>query len=203
MDEIRSSARFLAIGLLALGVALISQGALGQEEQNPRVRSQYTNENAPPYARFVVFMNKIGLSSQPDSARLARYLVSMGFHQSDAPQLIEYFDGLFSEVYAEIADAKFRIACNDEAANLTGYDIRSLYNSFDDLKYAIHAKYLAIASAKLVAYGYPEFELMLNAIPSGFTITSIDHRSRWGETDTDIQQNRSSMCERPKNRAAK
>lgn len=122
----------------------------------------------------------------------------MGFEPDDVPQIHDYLIALSKEVQAEVDKGIWRLACGSAANSLAGLEIRVVYNSFDDLRFAVDAKYLAIASAELASTGYPDFLHVISGNPesgASFTVTSTNHRFAWGDTDAGIQENRAAVCQ--------
>ena len=140
-------------------------------------------------------MLSVGIDGARD--RVTRRLEKIGFDAKDIPQIRAYFESLSDEAQAEIDAGIWRLACHGEAGSLDSLEIRVVYNSFDDLRFAAAAKYLAIASAELASMGYPDFQYMISGYPglgASFKVISTDHRYAWGETNDRIQQNRAELC---------
>ncbi len=183
------------LAIIAFG--LIAEPILATSDSDLKIRQIYTNENAPPEIRFKLFLTNIGLADQGDDRFTILQMQAMGFTPNDIPSVLTYLKFLYDEVEAEIARSMWRIACHDNAANLGGSEIRSVYNSLADLRQAVFAKYLAIATAELAGMGYPDFMYMISAYPGpgmSFKSVSTDHRFAWGPTDEGIQQNRERLC---------
>ena len=185
-----------------LGIVLVfscfgSGPASATETSDLKIKRQYTDEDAPPEIRFRHMLLTVLRDVEGDRGRSLRRLEKMGFDAEDAPSIKAYFDSLNDEAQAEINDGTWRLACHTNASNLNGLQIRVVYNSFDDLRFAVAAKYLAIASAELASMGYPDFMQMISGFPGrggSFRTISTDHRFAWGETDDLIQENRRSLC---------
>ena len=180
-----------------IGVALEVQPAYSDDMPDPRIKRVYTDEDAPPEIRFRHLL--LMLTAQIDGARdrATRRLEMLGFDPEDIPRIRTYLESLNDEARAEIDEGIWRLACHSDASSLGGLEIRVVYNSFDDLRFAVFAKYLAIASAEMASMGYPDFLYMINGYPgsgASFTTMSTDHRYAWGDTNDRIQQNRAETC---------
>ena len=113
------------------------------------------------------------------------------------PKVRTYFEFMYKRTQAEIDEAIWRVACQSNASSLSGLEIRVVYNSFDDIRFAVAAKYFAIASAELASKGYPDFVNRIRDFPgpsASFTVISTDHRFAWGNDDARIQENRATAC---------
>lgn len=129
--------------------------------------------------------------------RIGRRLNEIGFDAADIPSVRDYLQSLNIDAQREIDVGIWRVACQQGASDLEGLEIRVVYNSFDEIRYAVAAKYLAIASAELVNMGYTEFDRMIEQYPgpsTSFTTISTDHRFAWGDSSDGIQQNRAELC---------
>ena len=134
------------------------------ELANPRIKRIYTDEDAPPEIRFRHLLQMLSVEIDGARERAARRLEKMGFDAADVPSVRAYLDSLNEQVLTEVDEAIWRLACQGTASELDGLEIRVVYNSFDDLRYAVAAKYLAIASAELASMGYPDFQFMITPV---------------------------------------
>jgi hypothetical protein len=185
--------------LLVVGLGLLVHPIIAGELPNPQIKRIYTDEDAPPEIRFRHLFTVLAMDDERADDRTSRRLVKLGFEPEDVPRIHEYLIALREEAQVEINRGIWRLACHSEAHSLAGLEIRVVYNSFDDLRFAVAAKYLAIASAELASMGYPDFLNMIGNYPGGagssFKTISTDHRFAWGETDFGIQENRAAICQ--------
>jgi len=168
------------------------------ESPNPRIKRVYTDADAPPEIRFGHFLRMLSVEAEASTDRATRRLEKLEFKRDDIPRIHEYFIALSEEAQAEVDVGMWRLACHSGAQSLAGLEIRVVYNSFDDLRFAVEGKYLAIATAELASMGYPEFLREISGDPGSgksFTIMSTDHRFAWGDTDFGIQENRAVICQ--------
>lgn len=185
----RRSVRACQIFLLSV----ISAAGIASATINDRLlRYDFQAENAPPYIHFYHFLHQFRADSDPRWA--SRDLVNLGFAESEVTEISAYFSDLYEETEREIDQAIARIACTEAAASLGGLQIRTVYNAFDDLRFAIAAKYLAIAAAELAARNHPDFVERLVELDDSFAVFSTDHRFAWGDDDEHIQENRLVVC---------
>jgi hypothetical protein len=141
-----------------------------------------------------MLLARLGYGANRRDRHFEYSLAQIGFDPNDVPTVAAYLETIRDEIDVESSRSRWRIACGDDAANLTGSNIRSVYNSLSDLSRGINAKYLAIASAELAAMNYPDFRDMLNGLSGSFHVSRTDHRYGWGPTDEGIQQNRAELC---------
>ena len=199
MVTVAQCRRFVA-GLCAMaliGVVLEVQPVYSDDLPNPRIKRIYTDEDAPPEIRFMNLLQMLTVNIDGTRDRATRRLGMMGFDSEDIPRVRTYLESLNDEARAEIDEGIWRLACHGDASSLGFLEIRVVYNSFDDLRYAVFAKYLAIASAELANTGYADFLYMIDGYPgsgASFRVMSTDHRYAWGDTNDRIQQNRAEMC---------
>jgi hypothetical protein len=181
-----------------LAVLLLGpQTGFADDTDNPRVKRVYTDEDAPPEIRFRHLLLRLSLDDDGQKERAARKLLEMGIETADIPSVQDYLESVYDEVQTEIDEGIWRVACQQGASDLDGLSIRVIYNSFDDIRFAVAAKYLAIASAELAAMGYTDFGQMIELYPgkgTSFKTISTDHRFAWGDSDDGIQQNRAENC---------
>ena len=184
--------------LLLISLSLYVHPVFADELPNPRIKRVYTDEDAPPEIRFGHFLRMLSVEAEGATDRATRWLEKLEFKRDDIPRIHEYFTALSEEAQAEVDKGMWRLACHSGAQSLAGLEIRVVYNSFDDLRFAVDAKYLAIASAELASKGYPDFLFMIDGYPgsgTSFRIMSTDHRFAWGDTDFGIQENRAAICQ--------
>lgn len=172
----------------------VAPAALAQDAAERHLRVIYTNENAPPEIRFKMLLARLSYGENRRDRSFRYSLEQIGFDHNDVPAVAAYLETVRDEIDVESSRSRWRIACGDDAPNLTGSNIRSVYNSLDDLSQGIHAKYLAIASAELAAMNYPDFRDMLNGLNGSFIVSRTNHRYGWGAVDDGIQQNRTKLC---------
>jgi len=178
--------------------ALYVHPVYSEDVPDLRIKRMYTDEDAPPEIRFRHLLRTLSAGNEGTRDRATRRLEKMGFDADDVPRVRAYLDSVYNQAQAEIDEGIWRLACHSTAASLDGLAIRVVYNSFDDLRYGVAAKYLAIASAELASMGYPDFQYMISGYPGSgmsFKTVSTDHRFAWGETDDRIQQNREAICQ--------
>lgn len=174
-------------------LAIASVAGFAAEGSDERIRRyEFTAENAPPHIHFFHFLHRFHADADPRWASLD--LANLGFAEGEIPEASVYFSELYKEMEREVDESMARIACTDAAASLGGLQIRTIYNSFDDLQFAIAAKYLAIAAAELAARNHPDFAERLVDLNESFGVYSTDHRFAWGDDDVGIQQNRAAIC---------
>lgn len=167
------------------------------ELANLHIRRVYTDEDAPQAIRFRHLLLMLSVDIDGARERASRRLKKMGFDVADVPRIRAYLDSLNEQAQAEIDEGIWRLACQSTASELDGLEIRVVYNSFDDLRYAVAAKFLAIASAELASMGYPDFQYMISQYPgdgASFKTISTDHRYVWGDSSDGIRQNRAELC---------
>jgi hypothetical protein len=185
------------IGFLVVYLGLLVQPAYADDSPNAQFRHAYTDQNAPPEIRFRIFLRVATTEVEGTYEIAMRHLEEAGFKKSDVPRVHDYLVSLNEEAEKEIDKGIWRIACHADAQNLKGLEIRVVFNSFDDLRFAVAAKYLAIASAELANKGYPDFQNMISNFPgasSSFSTFSSDHRLTWGDNDAAIQSSRTGIC---------
>ena len=141
--------------IVIIGAALENQPVHPEEIQDPRIKRVYTDEDAPPEIRFGKLLRMLTVKIDGSRDRGPWQLEKLGFKLEDIPTIRTYLESLYGEAQAEIDEGMWRLACHSDAGSLGGLEIRVVYNSFDDLRYAVFAKYLAIASAELVAKEVP------------------------------------------------
>jgi hypothetical protein len=183
--------------LLVVSLGLLLHPVFADESPNPSIKRVYTDQDAPPEIRFRMMLHMVTMEDEDAKELASLRLGEVGFKPDDIPQIHDYLMSLNKEAQVEVDKGILRLACNSEAESLGGLEIRVVYNSFDDLRYAVAAKYLAIASAELASMGYPDFSNMIENYPGeggSFTTISTDHRVAWGDTDTEIQANRIGIC---------
>ena len=183
--------------MAVIATALMASPIFADETGNPWIKRIYTDEDAPPEIRFRHLLMRLAVSPDETGDRGNRQLQRLGIKSQDIPAVRAYLESLYQEAQAEIDEGIWRLACHSDAESLNGLEIRVVYNSFDDIGFAVFAKYLAIASAELASKGYPEFLFMIDGYPgsgTSFTVTSTDHRYAWGDTNDGIQQNRAHTC---------
>lgn len=183
--------------LLVVGLGLLVHPIFAGELPNPQIKRIFTDEDAPPEIRFRHLLIVLAMEDERAKDRASRRLDKLGFEPEDVPRIHKYLIALREEAQVEIDKGIWRLACHSEAHSLTGLEIRVVYNSFDDLRFAVAAKYLAIASAELASIGYPDFLNMISNFPGAsgsFSTISTDHRLTWGDTDAGIQANRAGIC---------
>jgi len=176
------------------------------EINNPQIKRIYTAEDAPPEIRFRQLLSVLTLYPDETGDRGNRRLQELGIASQDVEVVRAYLETLHEQAQAEIDEGIWRIGCNSDVSALGGLEIRVVYNSFDELRYAVAAKYLAIASAELANKGYPDFLFMIEGYPgsnSSFTVMSTDHRFAWGDEDQGIQENRAVVCQGIRERLGK
>ena len=179
-------------GQVLLLAAMSLAGFASEASDVPLSRYNFTDENAPPHIHFHNFLNKF--RAEADARWASLDLAQLGFTESEIPETLAYFSELQQEVDREVDRSWARIACTDAAASLGGLQIRTIYNSYDDLMFAIASKYLAIAAAELAARNHPDFVEGLVELDGSFRVIGTDHRFAWGDDDVEIQQNRLAIC---------
>jgi len=187
----------LALSFFLAVLLLGPPTAFSDDADNPRIRHIYTDEDAPSEIRFRLLLRMFSRDDDNQQERAKRKLMEIGFDATDIPHVQAYFELLYEQTQGEIDEGIWRIACQDGGSDLDGLEIRVVYNSFDDIRYAVSAKYLAIASAELAGMGYPEFGRMVERYPGqsgSFTTTSTDHRYAWGDSSEGIRENRANVC---------
>ena len=184
--------------LLLISLSLYAHTVFAGELPNPQIKRVYTDEDAPPEIRFGHFLRMLTVEAEGATDRATRRLEKLAFKRDDIPRIYEYFTALSEEAQEEVDKGIWRLACQSAAQSLAGLEIRVVYNSFDDLRFAVDAKYLAIASAELAGMGYPDFLYVISGYPrsgTSFAVMSTDHRFAWGDTDFGIQENRAAICQ--------
>ena len=182
---------------------LVTQSAIADEKSNPRIRHEFSAQNAPPNIRFRAMLNMLTSTAENSDIFAASVLKDAGFKPEDMTDIHNYLISISRESDAEVDKDIWRVACHSESESLKGLEVRVVYNSFDDIRYAVAAKYLAIASAELAAMGYPHFLESVERFPgnsSSFKTFSTEHRLAWGEADSDIKANRERLCDSLLNR---
>lgn len=164
----------------------------GQSGAEGDFRHSFSKEDAPPYIHFRVFLHAFHPDADPRLA--SRKLAQLGFSDDEIPEASTYFAELYDDLEREAAQGIAEIACFDGAESLGGLQIRTIYNSFDDLRFALAAKYLAIAAAELAAQNHTDFADRLVTLDGSFRMYSTNHRLAWGDDDVGIQQNRMHIC---------
>lgn len=191
---------FVSAGWRSLiwSVLVVGLPAFAQSVDNPRYRYSYTSEDAPPHIHFGIFVRKITFHDERyEPFRRAR-LSKIGIAPEDEEIVIAYFTRLDEQMEIEEKRSILRVACFDGAENLSSAAIRTVFNSFDDLRFSIDAKYFALASAELAAMGYTDFRERILSDPTSFGVFSTDHRFVWGSSDEDIQSTRLNICRNTK-----
>lgn len=193
----RTQSVWLKVFLL-ISLSLYAHTVFAGELPNPQIKRVYTGEDAPPEIRFRHLLMRLAIRNDGAWDRGARQLEKLGIESKDIPTVRAYLESLYQEVQTEIDEGTWRLACHSDAESLDGLAICVVYNSFDDMRFAVFAKYLAIASAELASKGYPDFLFMIDGYPgsgTSFSVTSTDHRYAWGDTDFGIQENRAAICQ--------
>ena len=194
--------KFINFLHLVVFLALISNCQPGHSQEvdtdqpNTHVRHSYSNENAPADVRFEIFIAKFSPSHTSDRLKFfaKSQLRSMGFSADDFPELTIYFSNLYDRIDEEIGLSFLLAACNTGEASLNGSAMRAAFNAHDDLRLAINAKYLAIASVELAAMDYYDLVERLNAMSVGFLMVNRDNRFVWGVTDELIKPKFDEIC---------
>ena len=182
--------------VLAVLVFSIQTGS-ADDDDNPHIKRVYTDKNAPPEVRFRHLLLMLSRDDDRQQERVARRLKEIGFDTADIPGVRDYLQSLYVQVQGEIDEGIWRVACQRGASDLDGLEIRVVYNSFDEIRFAVAAKYLAIASAELAGMGYTDFGHMIELYPgqdASFKTISTDHRFAWGDSSDGIRQNRAELC---------
>ncbi len=187
----------LAWSVVLTGLLLGAHTGFADDTDNPRIKRVYTDEDALPEIRFRHLLLMLSRDDEGEKERAARKLLEIGFEAADLPSVQDYLVSLYDEVRTEIDEGIWRVACQQGASDLDGLEIRVIYNSFDDIRFAVAAKYLAIASAELAVMGHTDFGQMIELYPgkgASFKTISTDHRFAWGDSDDAIRQNRAENC---------
>jgi hypothetical protein len=183
---------------VVLAVLVLSlQAGFADDTDNPRIKRVYTDEDAPPAIRFRHLLLMLSRDGDRQQERVARRLKEIGFDTADTPTVQDYLESLYVQVQGEIDEGIWRVACQQGASDLDGLEIRVVYNSFDEIRFAVAAKYLAIASAELAGMGYTDFGRMIELYPgqgASLKTISTDHRFAWGDSSDGIRQNRAELC---------
>ena len=174
--------RYGSLSLLFLLVhfALIS---LSYSEETPRSseRRSFTNENAPPKIWFTMFLRNF--TSDRDVRFEIRALKSIGIKPEDFDSITFYFEEIAEQVQSETDEAHYRIVCPIHSPQPQGSELFPIYNEIDEIRQAVHAKYLAIVAAELSLRGYDYFREMLKKMDIGFGVSYTEHRNAWGSPD--------------------
>jgi len=113
---------------------------------------------------------------------------------SDIDALLGYFLDLYKQVESEISDATRRMVCPNDRRRPTGAEIFTVYDALDDVRVAIHDKYLAIAKAEIAADGAFDRDRALSNIPSSFTMTMFYHEKSYGGSEAAANDNLAMLC---------
>ena len=176
-----------------------------QREANPVLRTSYTGENAPTEVRLMVFLNRVTKKErQPQNksneSSLQRDLQKGEFLESDYATLLVYFQDLSTRIESETDEGTWHIACGEQASQLNAVELRAVWNSLDDLRLAIYAKYAAIASGELAALGYVDFPEKLEMMGTSFISITYDYRDTESVPDDRLIEGRPGFCEALKTR---
>ena len=183
----------VASGLLYLAATQIHATEL-DGAPDPIIRAQYTNENAPQSVKFQMFLRGLAMPLQHKSFWSHKYLEPGLTSTSDTDDLLEYFLDLHKQVESEISGATRRMVCPNDRRRPTGAEIFTVYDALDDVRVAIHDKYLAIAKAEIAADGAFDLDRALSNIPSSFTMTMFYHEKSYGGSEAAANDNLAMLC---------
>ena len=183
---------------LILALIIVANPCKAQEEgadqRLPDQRTRYTGENAPAGVRLKVFLIWFALEDPDVEPHIKDKLSSGEFRIEDHERLIAYFADLRVEIESEIQRGIQRMACHDRASELSGPELRAVYNAFEDLHNGTYSKYVAIASAELASFGYVDFPEKLEKISSSFEDGVIDYRTADFLSEEILIENRVQIC---------
>lgn len=163
------------------------------------VRKEFTNENAPPEIHFKIFLSNFRADVDTDNPKLyalfrMRILQSMGIHEKDLDLVVSYFEALNKQIDSEIEESHQRIICPTHTPRAQGAELYPIFNELDEIRQAVHAKYLAIAAAEMSQKGYDHFREMLKKQGGGFTVIYSEHRTAWSSDPSRITLRAESIC---------
>jgi hypothetical protein len=157
-------------------------------------RLEFDSESAPSGIRFMIFIQNQA-TDDPDLFEFKeRELSSVDFREEDLPLLKIYFMDLHRQIEQEIESSHRLIACDAAAAALTGERLGALWNSFDDIRFAVYAKYFGIANAEMAKLGYSDFAGQLKDIQSHFGVISFEYRASAVDRWQEMQDHRARLC---------
>jgi hypothetical protein len=163
---------------------------------DPKIRAQYTKENAPQSVKFRVWLGGLAMPRQRQHKRFwsHKYLEPGLTSSSDTDALLGYFLDLHKQAESEISDATRRMVCPNDRRRPTGAEIFTVYDALDDVRIAIYDKYLAIANAEIAAAGAFNLDRALANIPSPFTVTMFYHEKSYGGSEAAANDNLALFC---------
>jgi len=161
----------ITIASILILSALLSPSLSGDAQQ--RIRKEYTEETAPPEVKFQIFLSAVIASGNQPLLNFS--LIRMGIAKSDIDSVVAYFFDIKDRISVEIKNEKLRFFCPHHQPRPTGPTLHSIFNELDEIKIAVHAKYLAIAAADMHIRGYDNFREMLNLQGGSFLIEYFDH----------------------------
>ena len=177
---------------LLLCLPLTLPFAASYDDDNLDTRKKFTNENAPIEVHFWIFLAHFD-REEPHSNSSKYFLREIGISDSDLDDVGSYLRSLNSDIDQEVSSAIRRVACPVDENAPQGAELYPIYNEFDEIRQAVHAKYLAIAAAEMSRRGYDHFRVMLMKAPGSFGMMVTEHRHARGSY-TQIDINHQNLC---------
>jgi hypothetical protein len=181
--------------LLSLIAAAYGADDPNDYQESPVVRTSYTDENAPPGVRLMLFLTWFAAEDIDHDIVMKSKLQDGEFRAEEYDLLLVYFEDLRNRIESEIDREMWQIACHERADRLDAVEVRAVWNALEDLRHGTYAKHVAIASGELAALGYVDFPEKLEIMETGFGSTGYDYRDTQLISDQQILEARPEICE--------
>lgn len=141
----------------------------------PGVRRYFDNINAPESILFRLIVEQIFSDSlEIDKYRMGWLYIEPGAMPDTNYDLISsYFISKYWEIENEIHDAKTELMCKDGEPRYSDSTLYTVFDAFDDLRYGIYAKHLALAKIDFADDDTFDLAAALKGYPGSFSVTVV------------------------------